>query len=397
MARYYDDWLGAYVDFARFTEAPTRMHFWSAVSTVAGALRRRVWLDQHYFKWYANLYIILVAPPGVVSKSTTADMATSILREIEEPKIGFGPSVVTWQALVQAHASHSETFFEPGTGQLMVTSPLTIVSSELGNLLNPDDREQVDMLVNLWDGKSFDKLTKGGGAEYVTNPWLNIIAATTPDWIAGAFPKYMIGGGFTSRCLFVFADTKQQYIAYPGMVVPKDIDQHRARLKSDLEHIARNLLGEYKMTPEAIEAGEDWYKKHWTVHVKEMDQKQQNAAARKQTQIHKLAMVMAASRRDELIITAEDIIDSTAMVTNLELEAAQVFEKVGAHADSLEFTRLLAYIQRKGGEIPAAEAYSFLSHAIPYKNDQQNGIDGLIASGKLLLLQTAKGFTFKLT
>lgn len=70
---------------------------------IAGALRRKVWIDQAYFKWYSNFYIIpLVAPPGIVSKSTTAGIGMSILREV--PGVNFGPDVVTWPAFVEAFA-----------------------------------------------------------------------------------------------------------------------------------------------------------------------------------------------------------------------------------------------------------------------------------------------------
>ena len=70
--RNYSDWLKAYMEYAGYGEAPKYMHFWTGVSVIAGALRRKVWIDEIYFKWYPNFYIIFVAPPGVVSKSTTA-------------------------------------------------------------------------------------------------------------------------------------------------------------------------------------------------------------------------------------------------------------------------------------------------------------------------------------
>ena len=98
MSRHFPDWLAAYVQYASFSEAPTRMHFWSGVSAIAGALRRRVWIDQAYFKWTPCFYIVLVAPPGIVSKSSTAAIAMSLLREV--PGINFGPDVVTWGAIV---------------------------------------------------------------------------------------------------------------------------------------------------------------------------------------------------------------------------------------------------------------------------------------------------------
>ena len=146
MSRNFPDWLGAFCEYASYGEAPRRMYFWTGVSVVAGALRRKVWVDQAYFKWYPNFYIILVAPPGIVSKSTTAGIGMNLLRQV--PGIRFGPDVVTWQALVTSFAEAAETY-ESG-GLLHVMSPITIESSEFGNLLKigrASCRERVYVLV----------------------------------------------------------------------------------------------------------------------------------------------------------------------------------------------------------------------------------------------------------
>ena len=202
--RNFDDWLTAYIKYAGFSEAPRRMHYWSGVSAIAGALRRHVWLDMGYFRWFPNFYIILVAPPGVVSKSTTANIAMSLLRRV--PGVNFGPEAVTWQALVDSFEASTESFQIEDTHYIQ--SAMTIESAEFGNLIDPSNREQIDFLVSLWDSKigSFQKVTKGSGTNNVENPFINLIACTTPAWIAGNFPEYVIGGGFTSRCLFVYED-----------------------------------------------------------------------------------------------------------------------------------------------------------------------------------------------
>ena len=156
--RHYGDWLKAYLKYAEATEAPQHMHFWSGVSAVAGALRRRVWIDQAYFKWYPNFYIVLVAPPGIVSKSTTVGIAMDLLRKV--PGIHFGPDVVTWQSLVERFASITEAFEYQSDFHPM--SAMTLESSEFGNLLDPQDKEMIDLMVALWDGKQggFEKSTK---------------------------------------------------------------------------------------------------------------------------------------------------------------------------------------------------------------------------------------------
>ena len=65
-----EGWLKTYVAHMRFNEAPSSFHFWVGVGTIAGALRRKVWTDHLTYQYTPNFYIILVAPPGVATKST---------------------------------------------------------------------------------------------------------------------------------------------------------------------------------------------------------------------------------------------------------------------------------------------------------------------------------------
>ena len=58
-----------------------------------------------------------------------------LLRRV--PSIQFGPSVVSWQALVKAFGESSESFLGESTGEYLTHSPMTISSGEFGNLLDP--------------------------------------------------------------------------------------------------------------------------------------------------------------------------------------------------------------------------------------------------------------------
>lgn len=368
--RKHSDWLQSFVQYASYGEAPLKMYFWTGVATIAGALRRRVWIDQKYFQWTPNMYVILVAPPGVVSKSTTASVGMNLLKTISG--VNFGPDVVTWQKLVEDMAKSTEMVVDPSTGEYLPMSCLTISASEFGTLLNPSDREMVDVLVSLWDGQpgAFKKSTKTSGSDTIENPWINIIACTTPAWIAGNFPEYMIGGGFTSRCIFVYAGKKRQFVAYPADHVPPEFVQFRNDLIHDLEIIS-TLVGEYILDDGAKEWGEVWYQNHWRSKHKNLPPEQFGGyLARKQTHIHKLAMVVAAAQSSELAIHRHHLEFAAEMVDALEHDMPYVFDKIG-RTQSTQTLNDLVEILNAYQSIPQQELYRNLSRKCTWNEFQE--------------------------
>lgn len=384
--RYFKDWLPAFLSYASHVEAPRIMQFWSGVSAIAGALRKKVWIDQHYYRWSPNFFIMLVAPPGVVAKSTTAEMALALLREV--PGIKFGPDIVTWPALVSAFAAASESF-QHGEDWIPM-SPITMVSSEFGNLLDPSDKGMVNLFIDLWDGrKKLDKQTKMSGDDLVEAPWANMIACTTPNWISDNMSNAMIGGGFMSRCVCLYTERKFKTVAYPGRMIPPDIEETRRKLIHDLEHIAVHLCGEYAIDEEAYAWGTQWYDQMW-IDADYTNEQMSAYRSRKQTHVHKLAMILAASQRDELHITLLDLKTAESMLSAIEADMPKIFSHIGRTKDSLQAERFIDLIRRKG-KVPYEEAYKSVHVYFPDFKDFEGILAGSIRSGQLKLTQASDG------
>jgi Protein of unknown function (DUF3987) len=393
--RRHSDWLKAFVDYASFGEAPLSMYFWTGVSTLAGALRRRVWIDQAYFQWIPNFYVIFVAPPGIVAKSTTASVGMNLLRAV--PGVKFGPDVVTWQALAQSFAGALE-FVEMPDGLQHGMSALMIESSELGTFLNPQDKEMVDFLVTLWDGKkgAVKKVTKTQGQDLIENPCINIIACTTPAWIEGNFPEYMVGGGFTSRCIFVYAGEKRQYVPYPALAVPKDFAIMQQSLIDDLVEIA-TLKGPFVLLPETIEWGNQWYRDHYANRPAHLDNDRFGGyIARKQTHIHKLAMVVSAARKSTLEINVDDLQTANAIITSLEGDMPRVFDRIGMTDETRGAGLLVSYAQKANGGILSNTLYGLLFRDMSY-TDYESALNSAVKANKVELLASEKGFVVRAT
>lgn len=382
--RRLKNWLQAYMDYSQHSEAPDSFHFWAGVSAVAGALRSHVWIDMGYFRWVPNFYIVFVAPPGIVSKSTTMGISMRLLREV--PGIKFGPDTVTWQALVQSLAA-SATEFEVAPGEMERMSAITIQSSEFGTFLNPHDNAMVDVLVSLWDGQRgvWEKATKTMGNDRIVNPWVNIIAATTPSWIQGNFPEYMIGGGFASRTIFVYAERKRHLVAYPGDYITDVELKLRDDLIHDLEVIATEMIGAYKLSPEARAWGEAWYERHNERLIKTTpDDRIAGYLARKQTHIHKLAMILAAAERNELVLRVPDLEVADKLITSIEGVMPKVFTQISA-PEARASNRIAAMVGRVRS-IPRDELYRQLFQSMSV-TEFESGLKGAVSAGLIKAVQ----------
>jgi hypothetical protein len=190
--------------------------------------------------------------------------------------------------------------------------------------------------------------------------------------------------------VFVYAEAKERYVAYPQDNLPRDLGALKAKLLEDLEQIAMKCVGEYELSKEAKRWGEQWYEKHYKGdRPKNLDDDRFGGYfARKQTHIHKLAMVLAASQRDEMVITAEDLQLANTMVTDLEPDMAMVFSKIGKTDDSFYADRLINFVRRQGPEgCPYQEVFRFVYSQFPSLRDFEDIFAGCVRAGFIVPYQ----------
>lgn len=333
MTRRCKSFIKSYMEYCEISESPANFHFWTMISTVAGVLRRRVWIDEVKYQWTPNFYMILVAEAGVLAKSTTLANGIQLIKKVKG--LNFGPDAVTWQSLIQNLADIREAFDIDGVYYDM--SAMTLKISELGTFLNSDDGQMLDVLTDLWDSPkgAWKKTTKTQGDDFIVAPWINLMSATTPSWIAQHINAHALEGGLIARCIFVYGEKKARFVPYPHLEVSEAYDKLESDLKNDLAHMADALKGQYRLTPSALTWGKKWYEE-WEEDKKDnplmLSTRTASFIARKSTHLHKLAMVLAATKRDTMIIDVQDMKEANEALLAVEKNLSKVFSRVNMNS-----------------------------------------------------------------
>lgn len=381
--RRLDNWIKAYLAFTHNSESPEEYHKWVAFSAIAGAVRRKVFFDMGYFILYPNMYIVLVGPAGRCKKSTAMRIGRSMLGEIKG--LNFTTDSVTRERLIldlaQAHADGH--------------SSMTAYSSEFASLLTSSGMDMVVFLTDIFDSPSeWSHKTKIGGTNSIKAPYLNMIGATTPDWISKAMPLDTVGIGLTSRIIFVYQDTPRIRPAFPTLSAEQR--ELRTLLVQDLTAMS-TLSGEYVLDRTAIDFYEEWYQGRIQNPNPTNDPRLNGYFERKPMHLLKLAMLLAASYRDEMIITLQDVKEATAMFDEVEGRMTKVFANVGKNPLTVDYDEILGTIILAQDGISFGRICEIHRHSVR-KDELNEVLETLVAMNKVMLTRDGKyKFVGKLT
>jgi hypothetical protein len=348
MPRTFKDWIQAYLTYNKNTESATIFHKWTAISGIASVLRRKVHFRFGRIKIFPNLYIVLVAEPGIARKTQAITFMEDFL--VDTPGVHLAADATTPQALLNSieEATDDAQMID---GSMLRHCSLTICSGEFSSFLGhkKENSRMVDILTDLFDCKSrpFKYNTKHSGSNTLPLPYLNLIAATTPGSISECFPSSAIGGGLSSRMLFVFAENKAMKVPIPYLDETRK--QMYTPLLQDLGRIA-SIHGEFTFS----EDGKDW----WYDFYDKFDEQDPNRLctdpsftgwySRKPLLLLKVSTIVSASRSPDLSVTKEDFITALKYIEEVEPNMGNAFSGVGRSDLTTDVDMLRKIIQRHG-------------------------------------------------
>ena len=339
------NWLESYLRLMENTEPARLFDKWVGYSIIASALRRKVSLQLGRLIYYPNIYVVLVAEPGVARKTQAIKYGVNFLNTIPEIRLSADSSTK------EAMTDDIET---SGMDELMVDgttlrhSSLNIISKEFESFLG-QKKENTRMLTALTDlfdcPDDWSSRTKHSGSNKIINPWVNLLAATTPDSLASSLPATAVGGGLTSRIMFIWADKKKKSIAIPAMT--EEELKIKAWLEKDLYRISR-LSGNYMMTTDCIKKWTAWYDQFDEDESGERicpDKSFSGWYSRKPTYIIKISMLQAAAESSKLLIEWHHIEQAIEAIKEVEYSMGNAFKAIGKSEISAEVDNVLQIIR----------------------------------------------------
>jgi len=366
---------GVVKEFCKYcqeTEVPSTFALWTGIFAISETLGRDCFIDQGHFTVYPNLYIVLVAGSAKCRKSTAINIATDFLKLVR-PEVKILSQKLTPEAMISAL---SETTIKDKT-KVVEEAVGCFINDELSTLIdrNTFASSLIPILTKLYDCKDFTYETRARGTESVINPCLSILGGSTIQWIREAIPVHAIGGGFTSRVIFVYRATRERKIAWPTK--SQENVEREKWIVSDLNEI-RKLRGSFGVTSEAIE-----------IYTKEYDDFLDGPlasnpylsgyAGRRHVTLLKVAMALSAARSDDREIDSQDIWSSIQALRNVEGGMDTVMRAITSEPVGDICEQVMGLIMTTGSIFRSRLIYE-TRHRITHK-ELDVILEGLIESG----------------
>ncbi len=374
-------WLDYYLELMDNTEPAKLFDVWVGYSVIAAALRRKVSLQLGRLTYFSNIYVVLTAEPGVARKTQAIKYGVNFLNTI--PDIRLSADSSTKEAMTDdLEASGVDELLEDGS--TLRHSSLNIISKEFESFLG-QKKENTRMLTALTDlfdcPDDWSSRTRHGVSNKIINPWVNLLAATTPESLANSLPSSAVGGGLTSRVMFVWADRKKKSVAIPFMT--DEEFKIKEKLEKDLYQVSR-LSGNFTMTSDCIKKWTDWYNSFDEDESGNricQDKSFSGWYSRKPTYTLKISMLRSAAESNDMIIQWRHVTESMTAIQEVERRMGDAFKAIGRSLISGDVDSVMQIIQDAGC---ISEKQLMIKIWRDVDNDKlENVIDTLRKTGKV--------------
>lgn len=347
--RALSDWISGFMQLTDNSEPPLLFRKWTAISAIASALQRKVRVNWGTsLTFFPNMYIVLVGP-SATGKGTVMNFALDIMTKL--PAIKMSAQATSLQALIRRLKETNLTDIDFETGEQQFHSSMTIFSKEFTVFLGYHNRELMASLCDWYDCDNRWKYeTISRKTEEIVGVWVNMLGGTTPDSIQSSLPIESIGGGLTSRIIFIYEEKREKLVVLPTQTGAEvELQQ---MLIHDLEQISM-LSGQFHCTEDFARDWADWCY-NADEHPPFRDKKFDGYCGRRRGHLMKLSMIIAASHGNNgMAMTADDLHEASKLLAEAEVKMALTFRGLGKSDISAGIGEAIVFIENSATrEVP---------------------------------------------
>jgi len=340
---------------------------------IGAALQRRVWLGPTNMPICPNLYTILCGPPGV-GKGLSIIPVTQLLRhhkykganmteeqkiekmivaaqkanaptdtlvllrqskealeqikqanktptKLEELLFPMGADATTFESLVGQHANavrvfHLDKPHEMAPSGIYTYHSLCVCVEEASSLFRKHAETIVQYLLAAYNCQDYEYRTKGRGDDIIKRSSLSLLGGTTPEFMRNAFGDRLLGEGFTSRAMFVYAD-KNRFEGWRIAELTQEQLRAREILLQRLKELGA-LFGQCRMSEDSIALMDMYFEKIYPVKRKLIDNRIKYYFARKDLHVQKLGLCIWFADNDTMEVPGPAFAKAIDMLEELE-------------------------------------------------------------------------------
>ena len=367
--RRLPSWIDGFMAHSEPRKSPEIFRKWAAISTVSGAMERKLFIRTKGGELYSNLYVFMVGPPAT-GKTVALKAAEPFLRSLEGMHVA--PTNLSGAAFIDA-LNEAQRKIVSLTEPFIEYNSLVLFSSELSALLPVYDEDFMAKLTDIYDGFRLEERKRGGGLRInIPKPYVTLLGGTTPEYLNNFLPEGAWGQGFMSRVLMVFAGESLKRELFFDNEDDEEIDEPKARLVTELEKdlaVIYTLGGRIRMRSEVkrlIQAWEDSGGPPAPTHPNLI-----NYIGRRTVMLMKLCMISAVDRSNELIIEVVDYQRALGWLMEAEVTMADIFKSmITKGTDGVAIIEAWDYLlttYSRGGFKPVMEhiLIRFLQNRVP--------------------------------
>ena len=338
--------MSTYMEYTRIQEAPEDFHFACGLALLSLATHGARYLDFEHYKVFPNLYTLLLAKTADCRKGGATGIALGIAEEsglIDQDSMS---EKITEAALWRQGEENTDKYGN---------STIFIFADELSVALSKHEAYSglIPFLTRFYESRRgvYSKKTISGDRVVLTNPYIVTLLATTPTDFTSLIPSSASGTGFAPRLLIIYQDEPKGKITYPK--APITLRNH---IVGDLKTIAAacnpNDLKAYTLSSKAYVWYEDWYEQK---NPRPEDPELDGWYGRKHTNLLKMALLLALSESDDLILDVQYLEMGLAIVDRIEANLARAYGLLGQIPMAAHGNRIMDQLARRGKWLSRSE------------------------------------------